>query len=202
MRVRCWKTGVYVAGVEMNLDRHPPPPPQPAHFYFFLNLRFKCTTKHTFELNVYVYFEQLGLNDTKSRGDEPMEMGENLPYIDLGNIGDVAHDTPIISVGGNISCVALNTGCVKCWGSNEYGQLGQGDTRTRGDAPDEMGDSLLCVSLGSEQHSVTMIATGGYHVCALLQLQAAIELTLKCWGRNDYGQVSLLSVYILTFTQI
>ena len=80
----------------------------------------------------------LGLGDTLNRGDEPGEMGDNLPAVDLGTAA-----VPIaISAGSEHTCVILSGGGVKCWGGNSYGQLGLGDTSTRGDAPGEMGDNL------------------------------------------------------------
>lgn len=49
-----------------------------------------------------------------------------------------------------------------CSGKNDFGQLGIGDTSTRGDAGGEMGDNLLTVDL-----SVTPWAldSGYYHNC-------------------------------------
>ena len=35
---------------------------------------------------------------------------------------------------------------IKCWGYNNYGQLGLGDTNTRGDGPGEMGVSSLSLA--------------------------------------------------------
>ena len=36
---------------------------------------------------------------------------------------------------------------VNCWGANDVGQLGLGDTQQRGDAPGEMGAALPVVQL-------------------------------------------------------
>jgi len=84
-------------------------------------------------------------------------------------------------------------------GSNSYGQLGLGDTETRGDTgdktpftfmnhatgnyvyinyPNEMGDFLPAVSLGADL-TATAIASGGEHSCALLS-----NGQLKCWGES------------------
>jgi len=63
-------------------------------------------------------------------------------------------------------------------GLNFYGQLGLGDTETRGNInnPMEMGDSLPAVSLGTDL-TATAIASGSDHTCALLS-----NGQLKCWG--------------------
>jgi alpha-tubulin suppressor-like RCC1 family protein len=36
-----------------------------------------------------------------------------------------------VALGDSYTCVILFRGEVKCWGSNEYGKLGVGDTRDR-----------------------------------------------------------------------
>lgn len=77
----------------------------------------------------------LGLGDNVARGDQPDEMGPNLPTVDLG-VGQVAAR---LVAGGNHTCALLAGGAVKCWGDNNFGQLGLGDTQQRGDQPGEMG---------------------------------------------------------------
>jgi hypothetical protein len=66
---------------------------------------------------------------------------------------------------------------------NSYGQLGLGDTISRGDGPGEMGDSLAAVSLGTGR-SATAVACGQYHSCVILD-----DGQLKCFGYNGYGQL-------------
>ena len=82
---------------------------------------------------------QLGYGDTNNRGDNSNEMGDNLPYVDVG--GTVVQ----LELGESHACALLDNGKVKCWGLNDEGQLGYGDTNNRGDNPDEMGADLTLV---------------------------------------------------------
>jgi alpha-tubulin suppressor-like RCC1 family protein len=85
----------------------------------------------------------LGLGDTQPRGDGPGEMGAALPAVDLGP-GRTALQ---LTAGNAQTCARLDDGSVKCWGWNGSGQLGLGDTQTRGDGPGEMGAALPAVQL-------------------------------------------------------
>ncbi|HVJ92031.1 MAG TPA: RCC1 domain-containing protein [Labilithrix sp.] len=38
------------------------------------------------------------------------------------------------------NCARLENGDIKCWGINDFGGLGLGDTHRRGNDPNEMGD--------------------------------------------------------------
>lgn len=74
-------------------------------------------------------------------------------------------------------CVILNNGGVKCWGFNDFGQLGDGTTTDR-DAP-----PATSIDLGSGR-TAKSIAVGPAHVCAVLD-----DDTLKCWGNNGGGRL-------------
>jgi alpha-tubulin suppressor-like RCC1 family protein len=80
---------------------------------------------------------------------------------------------------------AAGSNHVKCWGDNQWGQLGKGNTANLGDGAGEMGDALTDVDLGAGLKAASVLATGG-HNCAVLDNAA-----VKCWGLNTFGQVGL-----------
>jgi alpha-tubulin suppressor-like RCC1 family protein len=86
-----------------------------------------------------------------------------------------------VSAGAFHTCALLNSGNVTCWGLNDYGQLGYGDTTNRGSA--NLGSALQTVNLGTGR-TATAIAAGGAFTCAVLD-----NGTLKCWGYNATGHL-------------
>jgi E3 ubiquitin-protein ligase HERC3 len=129
-------------------------------------------------------FGQLGLGDAASRGDNAGEMGDALPAVDLGtNLVAVA-----LATGAYHTCVVTNFSRIKCWGSNQYGQLGLGDIDARGDNAGEMGDALPNIDIGTIKFKLITLATGvtagDSHTCA-----RTTSGTVKCWGGNDFGQL-------------
>jgi alpha-tubulin suppressor-like RCC1 family protein len=54
-----------------------------------------------------------------------------------------------VTAGDYFTCAWIKNEVAKCWGLNTQGQLGQGDTNSRGDAAGEMGDALLPIDLGT-----------------------------------------------------
>lgn len=127
---------------------------------------------------------QLGQGDVTARGDQTGEMGDNLLAVNLGT-GRTAVQ---IDAGGREEshvCAVLDTGAIKCWGSNIIGQLGLGNTNNRGDQAGEMGDSLLTVELGTGR-TAKQVSAGTAHTCALLD-----NGSVKCWGYNASGQLGL-----------
>jgi alpha-tubulin suppressor-like RCC1 family protein len=126
-------------------------------------------------------FGQLGLGDENSRGAGPNEMGAALPAVNLG-AGNVAVE---VAAGGGHACAILQDRSIKCWGSNDSGQLGLGDSLRRGMSPNEMGDALPKVDLGPGA-LVVQVAAGADHTCALLA-----DGSVRCWGANAAGQLGL-----------
>lgn len=125
---------------------------------------------------------QLGLGDVDNRGDAPGEMGDNLSTVDLGS----GRSALQVAVGNQHSCALLDNGGVKCWGRNDFGQLGQGHNFDKGDGPNELGDFLSEIALDASYGTVTQIAAGGFHTCALFD-----SGNVQCWGVNDQGQLGL-----------
>ena len=99
-----------------------------------------------------------------------------------------------IIAGTEHNCVLLGDNTVKCWGLNDTGQLGLGDSGNRGDNAGEMGDNLPRVDLGDNLphfdfigvRTAQVLAAGAFHTCAVLD-----DSSVKCWGRNDAGQLGL-----------
>jgi alpha-tubulin suppressor-like RCC1 family protein len=89
---------------------------------------------------------QLAQGDAVDRGDNSNEMGDMLAIVALGSF----RVPRVVAVGGGFICAALDNGHLRCWGANASGQLGQGDLAVRGDAANEVGDSLPRVKLGND----------------------------------------------------
>ncbi len=71
----------------------------------------------------------------------------------------------------------LSSGEAKCWGRNDRGQLGNGDSGI-------VADRILPVSVSGLSTGVKGITAGWGHTCALLDTGG-----VKCWGYNGSGQI-------------
>lgn len=80
-----------------------------------------------------------------------------------------------IDAAGFYTCALTTAGGVKCWGRNEYGQLGDGTIDTDRTTPVDV------VGLGS---GVAAIGTAGNHTCAAMTAGG-----VKCWGTNGLGEL-------------
>ena len=80
----------------------------------------------------------------------------------------------MVGTGIEHTCSLLADGTIRCWGTNYVGQLGDGTTAGLSELPKPVQGIANAVGL----------AVGGFHNCALLS-----DRTVKCWGRNQDGQV-------------
>lgn len=110
---------------------------------------------------------QLGYGNTNHIGDD------EFPF----SVNPVAFNVELTAVqlGGRHSCALVGAGNVRCWGTNDYGQLGYGNT-TQLAAPITIDVNLGALAL--------IMAAGEDHNCAVLD-----DGALRCWGRNDRGQL-------------
>jgi alpha-tubulin suppressor-like RCC1 family protein len=130
-----------------------------------------------------------------------------------------------VVTGENHACALLSNNTIKCWGDNQFGQLGNGTTTTSwtpvtvsgiSDATAvsagmhhtcalRSGGTVVCWGYNASYQignssatywpratspatvtglsSVTAIAAGGFHNCALT------GGAVKCWGDNSFGQL-------------
>jgi len=124
---------------------------------------------------------QLGTDNNTDMGDNSSEMAL-LPSINLGT----GRTATAIAAGGYHTCALLDNASVKCWGLNNFGQLGI-DNSTNEPSLMSGGEVavLPVVNLGTGR-TATAIDGGFYHTCALLD-----NASVKCWGLNNRGQLGI-----------
>jgi alpha-tubulin suppressor-like RCC1 family protein len=87
-----------------------------------------------------------------------------------------------VAAGDGHTCVVRTDSTVWCWGEASSGQVGDGTT---GDATTHLRLRPVQVRRGSAHlTSVTQLAAGGGHTCAL-----RTDGSVWCWGTDGYGQL-------------
>jgi len=86
----------------------------------------------------------------------------------------VSMDTGVTSIcAGDAHTCAVKGGAAYCWGSNQFGAVGNNQTV----------DSPVAAQVFGLSSGVVKVSCGIYHTCALLATG-----TISCWGDNSYGQ--------------
>lgn len=118
---------------------------------------------------------------TTSVGYMPSDMGDKLPKINFGSSKVVQ-----LATGSTFGCALLDDKSVKCWGTNDNGQLGLGNTQPIGANALDMGDSMKAALTFADGEAI-QVATGYEHACVVLK-----NNTVKCWG-SSFENVSGLA---------
>jgi hypothetical protein len=97
------------------------------------------------------------------------------------NVEDLPVGIVALAAGGYHTCALTSSGGLKCWGANDYGQLGDGTLTQRTTPVDVVGLA----------GAVTNLAAGTHHSCALVN-----SGRVKCWGDDHAGQLGLGSAIL------
>ncbi len=127
--------------------------------------------RHTCALMIGGGVKCWGLNDSGQLANETMA-DSPLPVDATGFSEDTVS---AIALGHHHACAILDSsGGLRCWGYNEYGQLGDETSENRSTPVDVVGLSSGVIS----------VAAGENHTCAVLDTGL-----VYCWGLNSVGQL-------------
>lgn len=136
--------------------------------------RVKCWGDNT--------YGQLGYDDTTTRGMGTGPGTQTLADVDLGD----GRTAVAIAAADFHVCAVLDDASAKCWGRNDFGQLGQGSisgaSARIGDAAGEMA-ALQPIDFGAGRR-VLEIYPGQDFTCARLD-----DAAVKCFGSNARAQL-------------
>ena len=97
----------------------------------------------------------------------------SLEVMKPANVTSLSSGVLSVSAGDAHTC-AVTASAVKCWGSNDKGQLGNGSTAT----------SVTPVTVSVLSSGVKSVSAGGTQTCAITAANGAM-----CWGNNANGQL-------------
>ena len=92
------------------------------------------------------------------------------------NVSGLNSGIAVLSAGGYTTCALTTSGDAKCWGANEFGQLGNGSNI----------DSNIPINVNGLGAGVLSIAPSAWHTCGVVASGA-----VKCWGSNSSGELGI-----------
>ena len=117
----------------------------------------------------------LGLGNNTSSPSQTMTPSQFGPV----SLGTTA--TAIASANG--ACALLTGGTIRCWGDNNFGELGLGNTTALSNTMIPSAYGVVPLPSGKTALSISM---GSGFVCTRLS-----DGTAQCWGHNNIGQLGL-----------
>jgi alpha-tubulin suppressor-like RCC1 family protein len=112
--------------------------------------------------SVYI---QPSANQTRMHFKDLSTTYDNVGMVSQGNLA--SHE-----------CAIKFSGQLYCWGSNNFGQIGDGTLNDR--------STPTLIDSGV---SYVFVAVGATHTCGITSASAVPANTLKCWGKNSAGQL-------------
>ncbi len=112
---------------------------------------------------------QLGYGNTNNIGDNELPITQGFMTLDEKAIQ--------VAVGNDHTCVILESGAVRCWGSNQFGQIGQVGSSNIGD--NELPTSVAVLPFTKKAIS---IACSQFNTCVAFE-----DGTVKCFGQGARG---------------
>ena len=79
-----------------------------------------------------------------------------------------------VVAGDRHTCALMTIGGARCWGDNEFGQVGDGTTLAR----------HTPVDVSGLMSGAAAVSAGAFHACALTNVGG-----VKCWGDNALGKL-------------
>jgi alpha-tubulin suppressor-like RCC1 family protein len=124
-----------------------------------------------------------GYNGYGQLGDNSVTTNYTPVVVDINTTNSVLTGAVQLTSGIYHTCARISDGTVRCWGYNGYGELGNGTTtaaRIATPVQELRPGASSPITLTGVRH----VAAGFYQTCA-----AMTDLTVRCWGRGDYGQI-------------
>ncbi|WP_413580414.1 Ig-like domain-containing protein [Bdellovibrio sp. HCB288] len=172
-RVKCWGEVDFLGlGDDSGISRWAPKEADPGQKYKSVSMggfgcgittsdQLKCWGKNVDSSGVYW---SIG-DDTKLYRPSPVILDRGQTYSK-------------VAIGYNHACAITTDQTLKCWGMNNYGQIGSG---LAGPTWDKITPFIVD---GNTRY--IDVAAGNYHTCGI-----TVQNDLKCWGFGGYGQVGL-----------
>jgi alpha-tubulin suppressor-like RCC1 family protein len=110
-----------------------------------------------------------GPGSDEAGADAARDTGADADTVRLGNT--LVPNVPQMAAGESHACLRTKKGEVFCWGTNQYGQLGDGTT-----------DLSFLPKKVPGLPKIVSVVSGLAHVCALAEDQS-----VWCWGDNTHG---------------